>query len=61
MDHLDEFTVNEIEFNLLLMRLKFSFTMPKVRAVGHYNMSSTLVDGFELWGQGPFEIIAHST
>lgn len=59
MDHLDEFTVNQIEFNFLQMRLKFDFTMPKVHVSGHYNMSSML-DGFHLWGQGPFEVIAHS-
>lgn len=61
VDHLDEFTVNQIEFSLLQMRLKFEFAMPKVHAFGHYNMNSTLVNGFELWGQGPFDVTAHST
>lgn len=59
MENLNEFKVNKIDFDLAQMRLNITFTWEKVRAIGNYNMDSVMDDD-EFWGDGPFEMIAHS-
>lgn len=59
MDHLNEFVVETIEFNILRMRLDFKFRMPVVKATGHYHLNDTNVAGINVWGEGPFLVAAH--
>lgn len=59
MDHLNEFVVNDIDFNVLRMRLEFKFSMPLVRATGHYQLYNTSIAGMNIFGEGPFMVAAH--
>lgn len=60
VENLNEFQVNKIDFDLVGMRLNITFTLPKARVIGDYNMNFVM-DEVEYWGEGPFEMIAHST
>lgn len=61
VENLNKFKVNVIDFRLGPNRLNFAFTLPKVRVTGNYNVSTVLMDGLMISGNGPFELILHST
>lgn len=59
MENLNEFEVDTVDFDMNTRRLNITFTLPKIRVTGDYNINSVL-DDVELNGVGPFEMIAHS-
>lgn len=56
---LDGFVVDYLTFSLFRLRLDYSITLPVVRSTGVYQLNATVLDAFDVWGAGPFEINAY--
>lgn len=60
VQNLNKFTINDINFDVLYMRIDFSFNFPEITATGKYSINASITGLTTVEGDGPFEVTVKS-
>lgn len=60
VQNLNQFTINDINFNVLTMRIDFSISFPEISATGKYSINASIAGLTTVEGDGPFDVTVKS-